>query len=1304
MAQTITVNVDLTPAMLGQVSGASAKATAWAVYFNAGGVDPVWTPLTAASTPLSFQTPQIGQKIYFILQSTDSAPDEGNSVKAKITTESQIVPTGPATAADKLNYRYDSFEVTFTPAAADAGNLTDIEGFGLPMAVEVVYSNGTSATRGYNISGGTVDAVGGIWNALKDAGGGDSSIQNFSAIATGGYASSQPRMAISPATAIAGNVPGTTYSAGQWTDYIDLLEVGGATTAGGTHQIQVAGYFNGAADGNHVWHNAGFYAYDVTYDGTFDKFVLTPRATSQIQGTLTIKTAELANSIYMTLGNATVSGLANADGTGNDSSLRINTGANNEWGAVLRDFIAGFTAGYWNATATSLNGAVTATLVLNKEWNQDPTYAFGGAIASGPGKVTSPSLPVAHDPHAVVYDHYAKVFFESTNSYGNGYSDFLTRAYDVGPLINVSDGTGNKVDASDITVTLFADTDTPTGYTPQTINNHLPAGGSGYLVPAGATTSGIITELDFNVGAMSLKSGTPITIVLKGATSAADVSLPTITAFGNYTVEGTGVGSDPYVMKNITVGTAPIGIINITNLPVTRATTGTGVNWYQIEVGAAAPAQKIFNLYVTVNDSGQILNPAYNAAQAGALAIDGLAVVTGNGTGQYLLDHSGQVGINFQAGGNNTLDPSLMAPVPVTSVSLPNGAYPTAAAPLVGMRPGYATGVGAPFLESYQVWSAQTFTSTTAGIVPSTTPQTVYNGGLVFGWNGADGAAVQQRAAMGSSFVSAYTNKIGGGNVARLTFTSVSGAALPTLIVTNGGHLTATADADGNWATAAVLPETTFSNGTYTVQMQEFAASDTTFARALNGASVVQSFTVSQGTVIVSGGAAGSSLSVDTGQTSNGLTVGTSGTVTVSGGIANATMISAGGSVQMAAGTGDSGSIVIGTHAVWSGATASNTTVARGGNDRVYGTTSAASVNGGGTQVVGGGGGAVSATASEGTLNSGSYQHIKSAGWASNTTVLSGGNQIVDSGGFVMGTTVYAGGTLHVSSGGSAGSSFTVPSGPAAGQVQVAGSAVLLGGAIHVLSGGVTLGALLQSSGSVENAWAGGSAASTTLYSGTNLFVYAGGYSVAATIQDQAFERVWGAGSIATNATVLNGGYEFVYDGASAMNATLRSGGGQWVWGLGTTATNTNIQVGGTMVVHGGGFATGVTLNGGVAEINNGGSASVHINSGTVKVYQDAGDIDITGLASTVGAIDFAHIGYTPGAGGTTADWAPAGGGPAGGTLTLTSGMLHAAVTLFGSYVASNFNLATDDHGGTLVTFQTVGAGGSQDLLTLPHG
>jgi autotransporter passenger strand-loop-strand repeat protein len=1161
-----TVAVNVGAGMATQLGTTNVQG--WAVYFDASGNSPTWVQLTNTGATLNLPDQQ-GLKVYFMLQSMAPGVE---SVQTQIQTESQITPTGTLSSADVLNYRYDSFEVTFTPAPADAGNLTDINGFGIPMEIDVVYADGTSGTRGYSIPGGGVATSDTIWNALVSAGG-SGSIQYFTSATSGGLTG--PRMAISPATAISENISGTNYHTSNWNNYITNLQTStavsaGSGTAAGAEQIQITGYFNGAPDGNHVWHNAGFYSYRVTFSG--GNFVLTPDAASQIQGTITISPADLANSIYMTLGNATVSGLANPNGiAGATTTLTMNTGANNEWGAVLRDFLAGFTAGYYDATGTSPNAAITTPLILNKEWNQDPTYAFGGAT---PNSVTPPTY--------VYYDEYAKVFFNYTNSYGNGYSDFLTRAFNVGPLINVTDSPAGSP-MSTITLTLFGDSDTPTGYTSQTIANYIASTSGGYLVPAGANTNGIQTTLNFNVGQTQLIEGTSIQIVLKGATPAADVVLTTITSFNNYQFASNGSGG----YTTTTYGSPVAGVVNLLNLPVTPATSGNGVNWYQIVIGTGAAA-KTFNWYVTVDSAGNILNPAYTG-QGGSIAIDGLAAITGTGTGQYVTAANGGMTISFFQGGTNTLDPSLLTTVSGTLLPW---------APLVGMRPGYTTSDGAPFLQSYEVWSAQT-----SG---TTTPQTVYNGALVFGWNGSDQAALQQQTAASNFYVASYTNKIFGSSYAKLTFSALSGGALPSEIVSNGGYLVAQADADGNWASSVPV---SFANGTYTVQMQEFA--DSGLTSALNSASVVQSFTVAQGAAIST-----YNLSLETGQTSAGLVIAAGGALTVNGGTASATMISAGGIEYVASGT-DRGAIVLGQHQVWSGASATSVTIASGGSGYVYGTTSAVAVNGGGFQYVGGQ--AHQSVANATTVNSGGNQYVFSSGFASGTTVLSGGKQVVGGatssggGGFAMNSLIQAGGQLLVSAGGSAGSSYNSSSFVSGNWVTatlVSGGATIAGGLGYVYSGGVALGTLLQGSGGALNAYSGGSAASTTIQSGTNQYAYQGGSSLAATVQSGGFEVVWGIGSVASGATIQSAGYEYVYEGAQASNTTIQSGGRQLVWDSGTIASNSLVQSFGLMHVHNGGSSVNTTILGGLQVVWSGGTDSnAVINGGSQHVGP-------TGLAS----------------------------------------------------------------------------------------
>ena len=1438
-----TVQVSLSSKLLDELTQ-NPSVKAYAVHFSNNAAN--WTPLTSTTTPVTLSG--AAQKLYFIIQSSSNADD---SVETKITTEADISPVGAATSADKLNYRYDSFEVSLQQSAADVGNLTDIVGFGIPMAISVGYGPSTgpgavptsSATRGYVVDGGTVDATGngsGLWKKLYDIGG-SGSIQFFTPV-SGGYATTQPRMAISPATAIGNNVSGTKYSVDQWAGYTSSLYAGAgsqATASGAPGQIQIAGYYTGGKDAANIHHNGGYYAYDLTYSSGTSSFILTPGATSQIRGTITLTQQELNNSIYTTLGSATVDGMDNGFGV-NSATLTMNTGYNNAWGTVLRDFIAGFTAGYWNTTATSLNPALSGTTIdLNKEWNQDPTYAFGGLVSSGAGAVTQAVAPLSG---GIAYDAYAQEFFRSTNSYGNGYSDFLGRSYSVGPLISVWDQVlpvpippAPAPNANWIGVTLFSDADSGSalsGYTAPVINNYVSGG---YTAVTGVNSGGPLHQFDFGVGTMTLKPDADVTLVLKShAGSSGDIRVPLVASGGtsgfasagtygaNYTISASGGGYAAHY-----TGANNAGFINITGMPIT---SGTGTVWYQIEVGSGGNVSKIFNLYEKVT-SGQIHNPAYSG-QAGDLAIDGLAVVVANGsaTDQFVANNAsgGQVSVNFQDNIVNSIDPALMAVVPFPSSGAPQKPYTEPTAPVVGWRPGSTSSATAVFRQMYDVWSAQSFTSTSSGSVPTSTPQTVYNGGLVFGWNGADSEAQQQQYGLKTPnyYLAGYTNKIGGGNVARLVFTAVSGD-LPTSGLSSSTvdgntihYLIATADNEGTWQTVTPVQ---FANGTYTVQMQEFATSADASAgvRALNGASDVQSFTVAQGAVI-----SNYNLSVDA-VTSTGLVVASGGGVTVnSGGTTSATLVEAGGFEHVAWGS-DDGSFVAsgGSHAVWAGQTTNDLEVFGGGNSFVYGSSLSATLDNGASQyIVGQHGSSATPASNTSALDSftmvfsGARQYVyglassgaatvAGTGIASGTTVQSGASQIVSSGGVALGVTiggnhwisggvasntlVDSGGVQTVLDGGSvmstsatSGATLNVMSGGSATAVWMSGAMA------NAASGGVIANATVLS-GVVLNAWSGGRAVGATMESGSRLHVYSGGFSSAATIQSASVMKVWGSGSVDSGTAVKNGAVEHVYssaatisgsvgsggllsvfgggtvalsktvdsgglvhihEGASIISATLTSGsvekvwgtgslasaatiqvgaseyvysgasalgatvfGEQWIWDQGTTATNTTVHSGGAVVVHGGGMIVGGDMYGGQLTMGSGASAG-----GTVTVFgsslftlhgtgdigrvsgASSGGLAISGFTSGMGTIDFDDIDYTNGV--TTAVWSPFSAGATSGTLTITSGTLHAAVTLFGIAVASNdqFQLGTDGHGTTVTTTASPAASLSE-LLAPPH-
>jgi hypothetical protein len=395
-----------------------------------------------------------GGKIYFIIQSVTAGNPSGLFGSGGRITEESDLNWGNAGLAGN-DFRYDSFEFSLLGLAGDAGNLTDVNGFGIPMSVSIGYPNGAATqTRGYKVDAADIfSQISGI-TATPGA-----LIQEF----TEGPLQGTHRMAAAPATALTQPTPFGA-SATDWRPYVESLGVTGAI-----RDLKISGYFNGApsvewmdyaaAPGGKLqyseYHNPGFYSYTVeyapdpglhVYSGTY---VLTPTSNSQIKGTIKIKTAELENSIYSTLGSATIQ---NPDGSSYQfSGLNtagevvvgpdMNTGANNQWGASFVKLLTGFIGGYFGSTATPLNPLLgTASSSLSDTSNFDPTFAFGGSIAAGqPGAVTPwswgtswPLSPVS----GVHYDPYAKIFFENTNSYGNGYSDALMSLFQQGgPLI-----------------------------------------------------------------------------------------------------------------------------------------------------------------------------------------------------------------------------------------------------------------------------------------------------------------------------------------------------------------------------------------------------------------------------------------------------------------------------------------------------------------------------------------------------------------------------------------------------------------------------------------------------------------------------------------------------------------------------------------------------------------------------------------------------------------------------------------------------------------------------------------------------
>jgi hypothetical protein len=363
--------------------------------------------------------------------------------------------------------------------------------------------------------------------------------------------------------------------------------------------------------------------------------------------------------------------------------------------------------------------------------------------------------------------------------------------------------------------------------------------------------------LSFTNATVQLKEGTPVTLgFYNSSTHKFDtVSVPTPAAggtiFQNYNINGT---PGHYTLDP--TGPNVTGNMLFNQLPVAAdpLTAGDFISWYQITVGSGTAA-KTFNLYMTTHSDGsglpggvQFVNPSFPGEQT-AMQIDGLATITGpNTTDHYVAT----LPINFLGGNGYALDASLLTQITDQSVidQATNGVYPFPDAPLLG------TLSGGIFTQAYVPYVRPAPPPQTNPPDPHydpnanyhAPPQTVTTGTLAFGWDGADKAYVAAQAALATpnNFVQTYTNKIGALNIAQLAF-SGTGTIAP---------LTVAADLDGSWVTNAAH----FGNGTYTVKMTEFAATDTGYLHPLAKVSNTQTFTVALADLPLGAAAGGNAL------------------------------------------------------------------------------------------------------------------------------------------------------------------------------------------------------------------------------------------------------------------------------------------------------------------------------------------------------------------------------------------------------------------------------------------------------------
>ena len=219
---------------------------------------------------------------------------------------------------------------------------------------------------------------------------------------------------------------------------------------------------------------------------------------------------------------------------------------------------------------------------------------------------------------------------------------------------------------------------------------------------------------------------------------------------------------------------------------------------------------------------------------------------------------------------------------------------------------------------------------------------------------------------------------------------------------------------------------------------------------------------------------------------------------------------------------------------------------------------------------------------------------------------------------------------------------------------------------------------------------------------------------------DNINNTISGAGNIgAGNALYVTNESAGVIDATLAGGITINLGGVQMINAGTLEATGSNLSVTnsvfntGTIVANGGNVTIGGNVNGtggeqlyGTSNLeiasSVGGAAAQTVtfesgSSGTFKIDQAQNfNGTVAGLAtngSVVSAIDLANLSYS------TASLTYA-GTTSSGVLTVTDGTIVSTIKLTGDYVQSNFGLAADTGGHTLVTYNGTGmaaipAGGS---------
>ena len=749
------------------------------------GATPYWSTIYDAAKQTASSTAEIplinSGKLYIIETNATLA-----EIKAEITKESEITVNNATTGAHQ--FRFDSFEYALDPNDAGGtpqGNLTSVNGFGFPMELKVDYTNGApSMSAGYAVSANT------LTTDLKAAG---SPLITFKS----GGLSGQFLYAGSPSTASQGEyTKPAEFTAAHWTTY--LKEIGEQLA---TNPVRVTGIFNGAADASGDWHNQAFYSYTASYVASTDTFVLTPEINSQMKGTIKITAADLAKNIYAIDASteADIYSVVNGVETLYKSEF---LGANDQFGALFTQFLTGLDLGYLGQSGTSPNPDAAQTN-LNQNWNWSPIYAFGNNLVSG-GSVTP------------TFDSYSKVLFDHSNSYGSQYSDNAMSQYPIGgPLLNLFQtvgGVNQNVQANQITLTIFDDSEAPTGYVQPVLYDYISAPETvGYTTFADMSNA-TFANLVLNLG---IPAGSPGGDPSIGANRLAQTSWfadPEKFALSYEYLTGKDTWSKPAfvyadannndqlwsqwslptaggkasITPGTTAGMQGTGALLLNNIPIGK--TAGDVAWHRVSVYDKSvsdwdtkPALKTFNLYTTSDGAGGFY---YNE---GKLAVDGRASFS---TGS--ADSGPSATLNLLVGSGPAIDPLLLTALPKPGQSYAtSGTIP--AAPVVG----YFDATTKKFV----AYGDQTSMTSPAA--------TVKAANVMFAWTGLNPEATKDSSNIWSQY---YTNKVSSQHTVKVSWTPLDKEG------GTAGSLETSADIDGKWSTGP----THIAPGKYTVTMTEY--------------------------------------------------------------------------------------------------------------------------------------------------------------------------------------------------------------------------------------------------------------------------------------------------------------------------------------------------------------------------------------------------------------------------------------------------------------------------------------------------